>query len=168
MEPPLVASVCDAALPTTELAGWLVGRIVGVTPRGRLLVDYPGNAGGPVEAGFLAGVATELDGETCEGLPVLLVFQNEAGRRPIIVGVVRDTLRPPERPAEVSPDPAQTREVTVGGKKLIFTAHEEIVLRCGKSSVTLRQDGKILIQGEHVVSRANGTNRIKGGAVAIN
>ncbi|MCC6418741.1 MAG: hypothetical protein IT429_10940, partial [Gemmataceae bacterium] len=49
-----------------------------------------------------------------------------------------------------------------------FDAKEEIVLRCGKSSITLRKDGKVVVLGAEVVSRASGTNKIKGAAVRIN
>jgi hypothetical protein len=50
----------------------------------------------------------------------------------------------------------------------VFDAKDEIQLRCGKSSVTLRKDGKIEIKGTQIVSRASGVNRIKGASVAIN
>jgi hypothetical protein len=47
-------------------------------------------------------------------------------------------------------------------------AQEEIVLKCGEGSITLRKDGKIIIKGTHLLSRASGPNRIKGGSVQIN
>ena len=47
--------------------------------------------------------------------------------------------------------------------------HEkEIVLECGEGSITIRKDGKIVIKGTHLLSRAAGVNRIKGGQVNIN
>ena len=61
------------------------------------------------------------------------------------------------------------RDVTVDGRKISIDAQEELTLRCGKSSITLRRDGKIVIKGIwQLVSRAEGTNRIQGGSVAIN
>jgi hypothetical protein len=47
-------------------------------------------------------------------------------------------------------------------------ANESILLKCGESALELRKDGKVLISGNDVVSRAKRTQRIKGGSVAIN
>ena len=54
------------------------------------------------------------------------------------------------------------------GERLIFRANEEIVLRCGKASITLTKAGKIILRGAYVLSRSSGVNRIKGGSVQIN
>lgn len=78
--------------------------------------------------------------------------------------------------AESIPDAAKTdsakqpelQEVLVDGRRITFTAETEIVLRCGKSSITLTRAGKIIISGEYVVSRSSGVNRIRGGSVQIN
>lgn len=51
---------------------------------------------------------------------------------------------------------------------LVVEATEQIVLRVGDGSITIRADGKILIKGTDLVSHATRMNRIKGGAVAIN
>jgi hypothetical protein len=51
---------------------------------------------------------------------------------------------------------------------LVLEATKGLTLQCGEGSITLRGDGKVLIKGKELVSRAEGTNRIKGGAVAIN
>ena len=56
----------------------------------------------------------------------------------------------------------------VDGDRLILTAHEQIVLRCGEASITLTRAGKVLIKGAYVVSRSTGMNRIQGGVVHIN
>jgi hypothetical protein len=59
-------------------------------------------------------------------------------------------------------------KVEVKGTRIVLSAADEIVLRCGKSSVTLTSAGKVIIRGAHVVSRASGVNRIKGASVQIN
>ncbi len=51
--------------------------------------------------------------------------------------------------------------------ELVLEAREQIVLRVGDGSITLR-DGRILIQGRDLVSEARRLNRIRGGSVAIN
>ena len=45
---------------------------------------------------------------------------------------------------------------------------EQLVLRCGKASITLTKAGKVLIDGSHVLSRSSGVNRVKGGSVQLN
>jgi len=47
-------------------------------------------------------------------------------------------------------------------------AAEQLTLQCGESSLELRKDGKLLIRGVEILSRATRTHRIKGGTVAIN
>ena len=48
------------------------------------------------------------------------------------------------------------------GKKFTFDAKEQIVLRCGKSSITLTRAGKVLIKGAYLLSRSSGVNRVSG------
>ncbi len=52
--------------------------------------------------------------------------------------------------------------------ELTLEAKSCLTLKCGDGSITLRQDGKILIKGKNLVSLAMETNRIKGGSVSIN
>ena len=59
-------------------------------------------------------------------------------------------------------------EVDADGERMIVSAKEQLVLRCGKASITLTKAGKVLIQGAYVLSRSSGVNRIKGGSVRIN
>ena len=59
-------------------------------------------------------------------------------------------------------------QATLDGEQLVLTAQNEIVLRCGKASLTLTRAGKVLIRGTYLLSRSSGVNRIKGGSVQIN
>jgi hypothetical protein len=72
-------------------------------------------------------------------------------------------------------DPAATEAETrpaVGGTDtpaaLMLEATDELTLRVGDGSITIRKDGRILIRGTDLVSHARRLNRIKGGAVSIN
>ena len=49
-----------------------------------------------------------------------------------------------------------------------LTAQREIVLRCGKASITLTRAGKVLIRGEYIFSRSTGVNKLKGGSIQLN
>ena len=63
---------------------------------------------------------------------------------------------------------AAVPELVVDGERRQIEGSKEIVLRCGKASITLRSDGRLIIRGAYVETRASGVNRIKGGAVLIN
>ncbi len=47
-------------------------------------------------------------------------------------------------------------------------ADRSLTLHCGNASITLRKDGKIVLRGTEVVSRASRRNRIRGATVSIN
>jgi hypothetical protein len=69
----------------------------------------------------------------------------------------------PSRPPSVT-----SAAVVAVPEELVLEARDQITLKCGDGSITIREDGKILIKGKDLVSHAQRTNRIKGGAVAIN
>jgi len=58
--------------------------------------------------------------------------------------------------------------VTIDGKRISLEAENEIVLKCGKASITLTKAGKVLIKGDYVLSHSSGENRIRGGSVSVN
>ena len=74
-------------------------------------------------------------------------------------GVVLGRIGPSR--AAVSKDKDTPDEIVIEAKK-------NLTFKCGDGSITLRKDGKILIKGKDLVSRAKRMNRIKGGAVTIN
>lgn len=96
------------------------------------------------------------------GQPVLLLFEQGDPARPIVVGVVRGRAGWPEA------DPPGQVQVDADGERLHVSAKEELVLRCGKASITLTRAGKVLISGAYVSSRSSGVVRIKGGSVQLN
>jgi hypothetical protein len=83
-----------------------------------------------------------------------------------------DTRRSTARKAPAAPPERAKRgaqiEARLDGKRIVLEAHDEIVLRCGEASITLRRDGRLVVRGAYVETRASGVNRIKGGAVKIN
>jgi len=152
----------------SEARAFCVGQIVQLTPEGQALVDYPGNPGEPVLARSVVSAPPTGDDDLHQGTAVLLLFEHGDPALPIIVGMVRNALYPPVPHNEVTLISEKPRDVVVDGKKMVFDAKEEIVLRCGKSSVTLHKNGKIVVKGAQLVSRASGTNKIKGASVSIN
>jgi hypothetical protein len=135
-----------------------VGRLVGFKEGDVPLIVYDGQPG---TAALAARAILDLRGEHI-GSEVLLEFDRADPRKPIVVGVLRAPRAWPlaQKPAQV--------EVDADGEHLLITAKEQLVLRCGKASITLTRAGKVLIQGAYISSRSSGVNRIKGGSVQLN
>lgn len=70
--------------------------------------------------------------------------------------------------ATARPEEIGVFEVDVDGKRLRTSAKDEVVINCGKASITLRRNGRVIIRGTHVETHSSGTNRIKGGQVCVN
>ena len=92
----------------------------------------------------------------------VLVCLTGSGSVPVVVGVV---LVPGDGPSEAV---APTVDLVIDRKRIVLTAQQEVVLRCGKASIMLTADGKVVVHGADVVSSARRVNRIRGGAVKIN
>jgi len=59
-------------------------------------------------------------------------------------------------------------EADAEGKRVRLVAKDEIVIECGKASITLRRNGRVVVRGTHVETNSQGMNRIKGGQVSVN
>jgi len=136
------------------IGGVLVGRLVGMRESGEPFVDFPGN----ISAVALTARSVLPLGEEQVGREILLTFEEGDPERPIVIGLMESFSAQRQRPPKVKVDE----------DSLVFTAEREIVLRCGKASITLTRAGKVLIRGAYVLSRSSGANRIKGGSVQIN
>jgi Domain of unknown function (DUF6484) len=144
-----------AARPEGVVTGTLIGfKDEGQTP----LVLY---AGQPGTAAVAAATVLDLHGAHV-GRSVVLMFENGDPCRPIIMGMLRTARAWP------LPDQPATVEVDVDGARMVVTAKEQLVLRCGKASITLTKAGKVLIDGAYVSNRSSGVMRVKGGSVQIN
>ena len=152
----------------SEARSFCIGQIVQITKEGQALVDYHGNLMGPIKARSIIDAVSQHDNRCMGSIPVLLVFENGDPTLPIIVGIIRDKLYPPFPSDEVALPMERPHDAILDGKKMVFDAKEEIVLQCGKSSVTLRKDGKIVVKGTRIISRSSGTNKIRGANVMIN
>ena len=140
-------------------AGIIVGELIGMTNDGRTpLICYPGQPG---TAALSARSTIDLHGKHI-GKQVVLMFEANDPRKPIIMGVLQSSEGSSleQRPDQV--------EVEADGERMIVSAKEQLVLRCGKASITLTKAGKVLIKGSYVLSRSSGVNRIKGGSVQLN
>lgn len=105
-----------------------------------------------------------LSQEKSIGRQVLVVFENGDPDLPIITGVMENVL---EDIIEIEM-PEEPVKATIDNKKQLFEAKEQITLKCGQASITLNKHGKIVIKGAEVISRASGTNKIKGSNIQLN
>lgn len=91
------------------------------------------------------------------GREAVLSYEGGDPSRPIIMGL----LQTPQ-----AGNPAM--KLSADGDELTMSAAKQIVLQCGKASITLTRAGKVLIRGAYITTRSSGVNRIKGGSVQIN
>ena len=145
------------AVPAAQLPGVVIGKLVEISERGEPLVLSPTNDGERVRP---ARSVVSLSRKQL-GADVVLNFENGNPQKPIIIGLLTPTTPPPKANAA-------SLAVTADDDRLELTAEREIVLRCGRASITLTRAGKVLIRGAYVLSRSSGANRIKGGSVQIN
>ncbi|MET3462511.1 DUF6484 domain-containing protein [Variovorax atrisoli] len=135
------------------------GELIAIADEGRApLVMFKGQSGA---AAIRARSVVDLHGAHV-GQQVVLTFEDADPARPIVMGVLRGVQGwpLPEAPAQV--------EVDADGERMLVSAKNELVLRCGKASITLTRAGKVLIQGSYVSSRSTGVNRVAGGSVQLN
>lgn len=149
--PDRVAAKAPPALNTQAL---LVGELIGWR-QGQAVVRHPGVP----EDGVLARV---LGNPLPPGLPppalpcpAMLFLEDGDALRPVLMGLVQAAL------------PAQGTLV-LEMDRIVLQGHTEVELRCGQASVTMRADGKVVIKGTELVSRASATNKIRGATVQIN
>jgi len=160
--------------------GLLIGKVIALSENGNPLIAFDEETKGvPVEA--LTTVALDV---SSVGKDVAVSFAQNQGGMPIVMGVIRrllDDVITQQQPEQVvapsvSPeinltsaiDRTNKPEVIVDGNKIELSAPEEITLRCGKASITLNKNGKILIKGEHVLNRMAGAFKVKSGSVHLN
>jgi Domain of unknown function (DUF6484) len=150
--------VPDAAQERLRVDGVVIGVLMGFDDSGAPLVVFPGNL---VEQAVPARTTASLEHGHI-GAEVALMFEQGDPARPLVLGRI---LHP-----EVALNPAENRryQAIVDDQRLELTAEREIVLRCGKATITLTRAGKILLRGTYLFSRSTGVNKIKGGSVQLN
>lgn len=156
---PLLEARPVSVLPPAAFTNVVIGELIAMTDEGRTpLVLFPNQPG---TAALKARTVIDLHGPHI-GSKVVLMFERGDPTKPIVMGLLREGEGWPlnEHPGQV--------EVDADGERMIVSAESEIVLRCGKASITLTKAGKVMIQGTYVSSRSSGVNRVKGGSIQLN
>ncbi|ATB39507.1 hypothetical protein CYFUS_004951 [Cystobacter fuscus] len=146
------------------------GWVVRVEAGHQVWVDYPGNVRGPLKA----RTSATLDLDALKLLPpvwpeALLLFADGDPAQPVLLMLLEPTSNTPLTDAllaqPLSRVPAEAR---VDGERVVITGRKEVVLECGKASLTLRRDGTVVLRGVNLVSEAEEVHRIRGRKVRIN
>jgi hypothetical protein len=142
----------------------VTGHLQGIDDEGRVLFVPEQGGGAPVPVSI--GIAIS-DGALIPAARnqqrALAVRTSENPPLLVLIGLVRERVASTARDAA----PGQL-EVKVDGETLRLTAEREIELRCGNASLTLRQSGRVILKGTHVVTSSRGPLKIKGATVEIN
>lgn len=151
------------------ISGVRVGWIAGFDVQRGVLVDFPGSAG-PVPARSIIPLDRQaVERAVADRQGAVLQFENGDPKLPVLMGLLQPTVQTPLLDALLAAPAEDSKlEAKVDGKRVVIEGKDEIVLRCGQASITLRRNGKVVLRGTYLETRASGTNRIKGGSVQIN
>jgi hypothetical protein len=166
---PSLLAALTAAEPAGAGAAVRVGRLVGTAGDGPL-VDFEGNPGGPAPARSLLALTPEAwRAAVAERREVVLLFDGGDPRRPIVAGLLQPVSATPTLDAALEATLTGTPGAAeVDGRRQVIEGQDEVVLRCGQASITLKRNGRVVIRGLYVETHAAGTNRVKGATVKIN
>jgi len=181
----------DGVDSAPSLDGVVIGLLAGIDHRGQPQVIFSGNLS---ELPIVARSTARIE-PAAVGREVALLFEQGDRMRPVLIGLIESALPWSDSITEEAsidePHPAQRRmtelagdhstgrttanptvppplELSVDGERVTLVAMEQMVLRCGKASITMTRAGKIIVRGAYVSTRSTGANRIKGGSVQIN
>ena len=141
------------------------GFITGWERDGGILVELSGSGEIVLAQSIVEMSEAELGRSVQARRPVLVGFEDGDHARPVILGVLASL------PAASKPEPSPKNRPdapTISEDMVIVRGRESIELRCGASSITLYKDGKIVLRGTYVISRASKENRIAGGSIHFN
>ena len=157
---PRKTAVMLRTIAIEDIAGTrpIVRGTVAIAEHNDLRVEVEGE--GVVRCDVLLG-ALPSPGQLEPGTTVLVALPERPGTPGCVLGVVE-----PYRSGSAGSEDATCRRIA--GEKVVVEAGSRLELRVKDSTIVITEDGKIMIRGRDVLSRAKGMNRIKGGTVSIN
>ncbi len=148
--------------PLVDPTSVVIGELIGMKEEDHIpLVNFLGS---PTKAPIPALSAIQFVTDDV-GTQVALLFEGGDLNKPLIIGKIQKI----QNFVKESPqDLIKQTTVELDGEAVVISAKKELILKCGKSSITLTAAGKLLIKGEYLSSRSTGVNRIKGGSIQLN
>lgn len=154
-------------LSRQRLDGARIGRVVAFE-RGEVRVEHGGSPGKAVAARVSAALDdAALEAAAREGQEGVLLFEDGDPARPLLVALLRSAT-PLVDALLTAPLPRASPVARLDGRRVALEGEEEVVLRCGRASLTLRRDGRVILRGVNVVTQAEQVQKIRGGKVQIN
>lgn len=149
-----------------RIGGALVGTVVSFE-NGEVRVKVPG-----VESPAVARALAVFDDATLrlaakQRGEVVLLFEGGDPARPLLVGLLRSRT-PLVDELLTHPLPESQKIARLDAKRVVLEGKEEVVLRCGKASLTLQRDGRVVLRGVSIMSQADQVHKIRGGKVQVN
>jgi len=152
-------------LDSTTAASICRGVLSEILEDGTLMVSPETTAADPVPCDLLlSGATAALD--LRPGAQVLYAPVSDTCERGCVLGVIGSYAPPRDISTQVGNNESTT--LTIRRKEIEIIADSKLVLRCGEGALTITEDGTVIIKGARMLSRAKGTNKIKGAAVQIN
>lgn len=157
----------ERSLPKLGVGELAIAELAGFSENGAPLIRFQFDEKTEFEALTTVAITPGMLGRQ---VAVMLVVGTQ---QPMIVGVIKNALDTVLESTDIDDSLDTdlgdiTKTSTVDGKKVVIEGEEEIVLKCGDSSITLTKAGKILIRGKYLLNRSSGVNRIMGGSVQVN
>jgi hypothetical protein len=118
----------------------------------RLLIEHP--IFGVVEAKTTMRFTTSELSRAIEEHRRAVVLECEGGM--VVVGLLEPL------------PPAEDLEVEGDEEPLVLSSRKGVVLRCGEASIRLMPDGRVVVRGKDVLTRASRRNQIAGASVRLN
>ena len=123
------------------IEGVVIGQIITIDKQNNPMVDFDCNI---FKEAIPASSLVEIN-NTHKDHKVALMFEKNRADKPIIMGLMHI--------------PEKTKSII---------ADKELLLKCGKASIRLKENGDIVINGRELVSRARKNNIIRGGTIHLN
>jgi hypothetical protein len=137
----ILTTLAEHTEQSLKIEGVVVGFIITIDKQNNPMVDFDCNVyKQPIPAISLVEI-----NKTHTGCKVALMFEKNRADKPIIMGFMHI--------------PEQTKSIT---------AEKELLIKCGKASIRLKENGDIVINGRELISRARKNNIIRGGTILLN
>ena len=137
----LLTTLAEHTEQNVKVEGVVVGFITAIDKQNNPMVDFDCNV---FKEAIPATSLVEIN-NTHTGHKVALMFEQNRADKPMIMGFMHV--------------PEQTKSIT---------AEKELLIKCGKASIRLKENGDIVINGRELISRARKNNIIRGGTIHLN